>query len=83
MKVNGSNSNVFMVVNGVNHGNAISINFENWAEVSEWWGAHPTAIRQFPNHERTKMTIDEHNAWNHALNFPCNMTFMFPVDNII
>ena len=80
MKVNGTNNNVFVTVNGVKHGNAVSIEFENWAEVNDWWCANPTAIRQFPNHEGQEMTIEEHNSWNHNLTFPCKMTFLFPVN---
>lgn len=80
MKVIKTNDDVRVVVNGIEHGNATSIEFTSWAEVSDWWNANPTAIRQFPNHDDKKMTIEEHNTWNHAIEFPCVMTFVFPIN---
>ena len=80
MKFIKKNEEVRYTINNIEHGNATSIEFANWEEVSDWWSANPTAIRQFPNNDEKEMTIDKHNAWNHAINFPCVMTFLFPID---
>ena len=80
MKFIKKNEEVRYTINNVEYGNAISIEFANWAEVSDWWSANTAAIRQFPNYDGKEMTIEEHNAWNHAIEFPCVMTFLFPID---
>lgn len=47
--------------------------FNNWAEVSDWWTANPTATRISLKIEAE--TIEEYNKKNHEIQFPCEMEF--------
>lgn len=59
--------------------NVVTVSFNNWAEVNDWWTANPTARRVSP--EITADSIEEYNRINHNISFPTEMGFVFPKEN--
>lgn len=61
------NENNEMFINNIRMDNEHPIvkEFNNFAEVGDWWSANPTAVRINP-------------ATNDGIVFPCSMTFVFP-----
>ena len=57
-----------LVINGITFSDErTSVTFNNWSEVNDWWAKNPTAHRVSPE-----------NKANHAIEFPCEMSFVFP-----
>lgn len=66
-----------LVINGITFSDErTSVTFNNWGEVSDWWKKNPTAHRVSP--EIKAESIEEYNKANHAIEFPCEMSFVFP-----
>ena len=66
-----------LVINGITFSDErTSVTFNNWGEVSERKKKNPTAHRVSP--EIKAESIEEYNKANHAIEFPCEMLFVFP-----
>lgn len=66
-----------LVINGITFSEATTtVKFNNWSEVGDWWSMNPTAYRVAP--EIKAESIEEYNKANHAIEFPCEMSFVFP-----
>lgn len=73
------NENGTTIINDVVYGNEKSIKFENVVELNNWWCMNPKAVRTSPIPPNENLNIDEYNNWNHSIEFPCEMSFVFPI----